>query len=364
MENQTKKIKILIAVPSLECGGLERNVVSICNYINNGKYETTLVIVNNENPFYTVTNLSVDVINLKKKKDSSSIPDFLKIIKTKKPDIILTAANHLNLLFAVTKWMFPPKIKFIARESSIVSINAKRNKFPFLFQLLLKKFYRKFDQIVCQSEFMRNDLIKHYHIPEANIKVINNAVLLPDYKLTADTSPDHIHQYITVARLSEEKGIDRIIRSLKLTKKKFHYTIIGDGPLKNTLKELVKQLNMEDQVTFFGPSALPYKVIYNPDLFLFGSHFEGFPNVLLEANALGIPVVSFKAPGGIAEVIADFKNGILVENDNEPAFATAVDKAVDFPFDRKKIQLDTIEYYSPNKIKLQWESVFNSVFSN
>ncbi|MEI8052629.1 MAG: glycosyltransferase [Bacteroidota bacterium] len=362
--NQTKKIKILIAVPTLECGGLERNVVSICNYVNNGKFETTLVVVNNDNPFYTVTNLSVDVINLKKKRVSSSIPEFLKIIKTKKPDIILTAANHLNLLFAISKWLFPQKIKFIARESSIVSINTKRNKFPKLFDLLLKIFYRKFDQIVCQSEFMRNDLLKHYHIPEANIKVINNAVLLPDHKLTAENTTDHILQYITVARLSEEKGIDRIIRSLILTKKKFHYTIIGDGPLKKTLKELVKKLNMQDQVTFLGPLDLPYKAIYNPDLFLFGSHYEGFPNVLLEANALGIPVVSFNAPGGIGEVIADFKNGILVENANEPAFAAAVDKAVDFPFDRKKIQLDTIEYYSPNKIKMQWESLFISVFSN
>ena len=88
-----------------------------------------------------------------------------------------------------------------------------------------------------------------------------------------------------------------------------------------------------------------------------GSHYEGFPNVLLEANALGIPVVAFNAPGGIAEVIRERENGLLVEDGNEQAFANAIKKALLIDFNRGAIRNKTIEQYAPGKIMQQWESL-------
>ncbi len=358
----SNKIKLLIAVPSLECGGLERNVLNICNNINNRKFETTLVIINNENPFYKVTNHSVKVINLNKKNVRKAVFDVKKIIGEQKPDLVLSTANHLNLLFAIFRFLFPKKIIFIARESSIVSINTRRNKFPFLFDKLLKLCYRKFDHIVCQSKFMQQDLLMHYHIPEAKTSIINNAVVLPEHWI----EPREIQlprSYITVARLSEEKGIDNVLRALQKTTTPFQYTIIGDGPLMSSLKQLTIDLKLQKHVLFAGAHSSPYSVVTEPDLFLMGSHYEGFPNVLLEANSLGIPVVCFDAPGGINEVVDSGVNGILVPPNDLDAFAAAVDKASSIPFDRKKIQSLTLERYSTKSMMDKWEKLFLSVFT-
>jgi glycosyltransferase involved in cell wall biosynthesis len=358
----SNKIKLLIAVPSLECGGLERNVLNICNNINNRKFETTLVIINNENPFYKVTNHAVEVINLNKKNVRKAIFDLKKIVDEYKPDIVLSTANHLNLLFAIFRFLFSKKIIFIARESSIVSINTRRNKYPFLFNRLLKLCYRKFDHIVCQSKYMQQDLLTHYKIPQQKTPIINNAVVLPEHwKETREIQSTR--RYITVARLSEEKGIDTILRALQKTTTPFQYTIIGDGPMMSSLKQLCVDLKLQHHVLFAGAQSLPYNVVAQPDLFLMASHYEGFPNVLLEANALGIPVVCFDAPGGINEVVNSSINGFLVPPNDIDAFATAIDKAASFPFDTKKIQEFTLETYSIKTMMDKWEKLFLSVFT-
>lgn len=359
----TNKVKLLIAVPSLECGGLERNVLNICNNINNRKFETTLVIINNENPFYKVTNHAVKVISLNKKNVRKAVFDLKKIVNDYKPDIVLSTANHLNLLFAIFRFLFPKKTIFIARESSIVSINTRRNKFPFLFDQLLKICYRKFDHIVCQSKYMQQDLLTHYNIPKSKTSIINNAVLLPEHwKEKRDTQTPR--RYITVARLSEEKGIDNILRALQKTTTPFKYTIIGDGPLISSLKQLTIDLKLQQQVIFAGAQTSPYSVVAEPDLFLMGSHYEGFPNVLLEANVLGIPAVCFDAPGGINEVITPDFNGFLVKPGDVDALAVAIDKANLFPFDTKKIQEFTLDIYSTKLMMDKWEKLFLSVFTS
>jgi len=358
----SNKVKVLIAVPSLECGGLERNVLNICNNINNRNFETTLVIINNENPFYKVTNHAVKVISLNKKNVRKAIFDLKKIVDEQQPDIVLSTANHLNLLFAIFRFLFPKKTIFIARESSIVSINTRRNKFPFLFNRLLKLCYRKFDHIVCQSKYMQQDLLTHYNIPENKTSIINNAVVLPEH-WKESLKPESTSKYISVARLSEEKGIDNILRALQKTTTPFQYTIIGDGPLMNSLKQLTLDLKLQQHVLFAGAQNLPYNVVVQPDLFLMGSHYEGFPNVLLEANALGIPVVCFDAPGGINEVVNPNVNGFLVSPNDIDAFANAIDKAASFPFDRKKIQEFTLETYSTKSMMEKWEKLFLSVFT-
>ena len=358
----SNKVKLLIAVPSLECGGLERNVLNICNNINNRQFETTLVIINNENPFYKVTNHAVKVISLNKKNVRKAILDLKKIVDEQQPDIVLSTANHLNLLFAIFRFLFPKKTKFIARESSIVSINTRRNKYPLLFNRLLKLCYRKFDHIVCQSKYMQQDLLKHYQIPERKTSIINNAVVLPEHSKEL-REPQSTRRYITVARLSEEKGIDNILHALQKTTTPFQYTIIGDGPLMSSLKKLTIDLKLQQHVFFAGAQTSPYSVVAEPDLFLMGSHYEGFPNVLLEANALGIPVVCFDAPGGISEVVNPNVNGFLVPVHDIVAFAAAIDKAASFPFDTKKIQDFTLETYSTKLMMDKWEKLFLGVFT-
>ncbi len=279
----------------------------------------------------------------------------LKLSRELKPAIIFTTANHLNLFVAMFRWMFPKKVKVIARESSIVSVNTQRTWNPQLYHWLLRRFYRKIDLIICQSEYMRQDLLKNYHIKKAKTRVIYNPVTAP--KLSNDEKKSSCAKLVTVARLSEEKGLDRLIRSVAKLTIPCHFTIVGEGSKRPALEKLIRDMNLREKVTLAGSNTDPFTVVTQPDIFLMGSYYEGFPNAMLEALAGGIPVVAFNAPGGISELLTDGVNGILVNGGDETTFAEAIEKAINSNFNRNAIRDKTLTRFDINVIMNDWYEV-------
>lgn len=362
MQSPANKISVLIVVPSLECGGAERNVALICNHINSSKFDVCLAVTDHSKPFYQITNPAIRVVDLQCRHVRQSLWIIRLLTKDLKPDIILSAANHLNLLMAIFSWLYPKNTPIIARESSVVSVNSKRAKWPFLYEWLLKRYYKKLHLLICQSTYMQKDLVKHYAVPVEKTTIVYNALDIPTATHTRkDNGNDDAKKFITVARLSEEKGIDRILRSLLKLKIPFHYHIIGDGPMRSKLEEIAKAFPAHQKIFFSGSLQEPYTGMADADLFLMGSHYEGFPNVLIEANALGIPVVAFHAPGGIEEVVSHKKTGMLVSSDKENDFALAIEDALQFPFDRDWIKAFTRQRYDAANAVLQWENLFMQI---
>ena len=302
------KIKVCIILPNLKCGGSERFISIICNHINTENFDIELYVLDGSDPFYKITNPGIRSFFLSVKNVRRSLPTILKITKRTKPDIMFTASNHLNVFLSIFKFLFPKKIKFVARESSIVSINNKTSKYGRIYEWLVKNFYKNIDHIICQSVAMQNDLVTHYRIKKEKTIIIPNPVE-PLVVPVSGHKEKTAYKFFTVGRLSCEKGIDRLLNSLAKVAVDFTFHIIGDGPEKSNLQKLTTTLNLQNKVFFEGQKLNPYENMSNADLFLIGSHYEGFPNVLLEAGILGIPVVGFNSPGGINEIIRDNKKG-------------------------------------------------------
>jgi glycosyltransferase involved in cell wall biosynthesis len=351
------KIKLLIFIPSLECGGSEKYVSILCNYIDTEKFAVTLAVINNAHPFYQINNASIKVINLKKSRVLYSFLKIRRISKKVKPDIIFTNANHLNLYFAIFKNFLAPKTAIIARESSIVSLNSKRAKWPFIYNALIKYFYKRLHCIICQSQYMQQDLIVNYGIRKAAAVIINNPVEDNEYAI-AENSIIEKNKFITVARLSDEKGIERLIRSVANLSISFRYHIIGDGYKKEQLQNLINNLQLQNKVFLKGQKNNPFEGMEDASLFLMGSYYEGLPNVLLEAGMLGIPVVAFDVPGGIREIITDGQNGLLVKDNDEKAFAVAIERALTINFNKLQIIANTKSKFSVHFIIKQTEVLF------
>jgi len=356
--DETQKIKLLIFTPTLECGGAEKYVSLLCNNIDTSKFDASLVVLNNSSPFYTISE-GMEIIDMKTKRVRRSLFAIKKMIRDRKPQIVFTTANHLNLLFAIFRWMFPKKMLVIGWESSIVSINNRRASFPKLYNWLVKKYYRNLDHIICQSNYMRHDLVANYAIPENKTTVIN----MPVEKLTASTmvasvTEHHVYKFISVARLSEEKGLDRLIRSVARLSLPYKYHIIGEGDQRKILQRLIDELSLNGIVVLEGEKKYPYDGMEDADLMLMGSRYEGFPMVLLEAGMLGIPVIAFDAPGGIGEIVKPAENGLLVQDGDELAFANAIEAALQIKFNREKIITDTKGRYSLRKIVGETEELF------
>lgn len=359
MQN-SKKIKILITVPSLECGGLEKNVAFLVNQLCTNKFDITLAIVNNRRPFFSISNPEVKIIDLAAPGARKAMPLLIRLANEIQPDILLSAANHLNLLCTIHKKKFPVNMKLVARESSIVSQNVKNGKFAWLYSKLLKHYYKKSDLIICQSGYMKADLKNNYHIKEATLKVINNPVQLPH---PPKKNIPNYPVFISVGRLRPEKGMNDLLRAVSKLKQGFRLHIVGDGPERKQLEALSHQLHINKKLIFHGDCTNPFSIGEMPGLFLLCSHYEGFPNAVLEAGALGIPVIAYDAPGGISEIIRNEKNGFLVSPRDPVLFAQTIQRALQFPFNTQAIRNYTLSKYSPDAIIKEWEITFEKLLT-
>lgn len=365
LENDTKKIKVLILTPTLQCGGSEKYVTTLCNHIDTQKFAVTLAVVNNASPFYTIANNAVTIVDLKVKHVRNALFKIRRLATSVDPDIIFTTANHLNIFIAVFRGIFFKRFIIIARESNVVSINNKHARFPVFYNWLCKKYYAKLDFIICQSKYMQADLLEHYNIKEENTILINNPVetgIVNNIPALQNKQPS-INKFITVARLSNQKGIDRLLRAVAKLPFSFKYYIIGDGEKESGIKNQIIALQLQDKVFLEGRKDNPFAGHEDATLFLMGSYYEGFPNSLLEAGVMGIPVIAFDAPGGISEIIIDGENGLLVKDNDEAAFALAIEKALGMNFNRPQIRAGTEKRFAVHEIIKRTEDLFIGLFS-
>jgi len=155
---------------------------------------------------------------------------------------------------------------------------------------------------------------------KANLILVNNAIDCDLFQPRSclEQNYDQPIKLLAVGRLVQQKRHDillKVVAQLRSSGTSFHLVILGEGPLKNTLNCQAKDLGIENFVTFQGSvqNVIPY--YHDSDLLLMTSDYEGSPNVILEAMACGLPVVTTKA-GGATELVVDNETGFLIECGN------------------------------------------------
>jgi len=153
-----------------------------------------------------------------------------------------------------------------------------------------------------------------------NVVTISNPVNLEEVYAKCNEPISIDFEYIIAIGQYESniKQFDKLIMSYAnsvLKDKQIHLVIVGKGD-SNELKKVVKEYNAINFVHFLGYQNNPFKYLKNARFSVLSSKNEGLPNVILESLACGIPVVSFDCPCGPRQTISNFKNGILVENQN------------------------------------------------
>ena len=255
-------------------------------------------------------------------------------------------------------WIFTyffKKIKFIGREASVLSYSLQLEKHSNFKNILIKYLYKNLDLIVCQSQDMYDDFIHNFKIQKSKLIIINNPITIEkkEYKIGENKIP----HFITIGRLSKEKGYERLLNILSKLSYPFKYTIIGNGILKNELLELVNKLGLKDKIEFVENTDNVISFLSGADFFLQGSYYEGFPNAALESCAVGTPVIAFNVPGGTKEIIENNINGILVNS--EEAFLHILEKIKEICI-FEKIKEFTYNKFNKEKILNLYVEVFNN----
>ena len=351
------KIHITFIIPSAAAGGAERILTFVARHIDATKFEHTFIITGcKKDSVYEVEDLNV--IYLEKSRVLMAISPIIRHFRKAKPHIVITSIYHLNTIVAFLSIGFP-KIKFVAREASILSKlteQANDSKIDFL-TFFTKKAYKLIDCVVCQSKDMQKDMVSNYGVSLKKTALINNPITAIYEPKTVRDSKNEIMKIVSVGRLSIEKGHDRMIEVLSKLKFPFHYSIIGSGPEKENIFNLIKEKGLENQVSHIEYTKEVSSFLKENDVFLQGSYSDGFPNALIESCVVGTPIIGFNAPGGINEIIEDGENGFIINSIDE-----CVEKLnqlnSDFTFLPKKVNQIVTERFNSKKIIGQYEDLF------
>lgn len=167
---------------------------------------------------------------------------------------------------------------------------------------------------------------------------------------------------VTVGRLHPQKNQQLLIHAFKQIADKIpEYTleIYGDGELKEELQKLIDGLNLSNRVSLMGTSKEIHKLIYDAALFVLSSDYEGLPNTLIEAMALGIPSISTDCkPGGAREIIETGYNGEIVRRDDIDSLATSIYRLLNDESRIEKYSQNGIvisKKFHPDRIYNSWE---------
>lgn len=327
-----ERIKIALYLPSLQGGGTEKNVLTLARNFASQGYSVDLVLSKAEGPLMPDVPENIPIINLKASRPLKSIPGLVKYFKQNKPTIFFSALTYRNLVAIIAKKLSGSKTRLFVSERSTVSKNIKtRRKLTFL---LIRLLYPLADKVIAVSHSVADDLVKTTKINKDIVEVIYNPVVTDNTYEKAKEKIDDQWFYdngkpiiLGIGRLVKVKDFSTLIKAFNKVNKNYpsRLIILGEGEERNNLESLVMSLNLnEDDVLLPGFVMNPYKYLSKANLFVLSSIYEGLPTVLIEALALGIPVVSTNCPGGSKEIMENGKWGKLVPVQNDEELAKAM----------------------------------------
>jgi len=324
-------MKIAVFIYSLGGGGAERVVSQLIPYLENNGFDVYLVLMNNtcvypfetkNKPFFLENSKTTESNVLKFLKIpflAYKYHIFLKKNKINKSFSFLTRPGFISVL---TKWFNKKRTIIISERSNSSLQYGNHNLQSWINNFLIKELYPKADLIIANSNGNAQDLITNYNVPRYKITTIYNPISLEAIfaiEPTKDFFDTNYFNLVSVGRLDNGKNHQLLIKSLEFFKlQKVRLYIFGDGILKTELEKTIQDLKLENRVFLMGFESNPYKYLKAADLFVFSSNHEGFPNVILEAMACELPIVSTNCPSGPNEIFKvntdyDFSDNVLTD---------------------------------------------------
>lgn len=306
-------MKICLTNATLHCGGAERAIAELANYLAANGHEVTIFLLFKQELFYHIDE-RVKIIEpefsratLNKYSYGLKTIGYIRAsIKTINPDVILNFIFPSFFLLCTIGLVYPIYISIR---------NNPANKIAFDPVWLRRLTYRRAKGIIAQTSYAARVIfnqVKHH-----NIKVIPNYV-------KAVTKKEVIAQnnIITVGRLVAGKGHEDLIEIFAgLQNNNWKLVFAGDGPLKESLQQKAHEAGIGKQTVFAGFQPDIDSALQQSKIFAFCSYSEGFPNALLEAMATPLACISYDCNAGPADIINNGINGFLIPVGDKKMFA-------------------------------------------
>lgn len=243
------------------------------------------------------------------------------ITRRERPDLVLAIMHNGTLFASVAKRLFRLDMPVVGTIlGNISAYFAQIGRLPsWMERWIIHRCLHSPDGVIVPSQGVADDLIDGYGAAADRLKVIPNGMDLVGIQQAAraplpSTMEKSCPWIVSACRLNMQKDFRTLLLATEmiLRTRRIKLVVVGSGELQGYIEAEVARLGIGDHVILTGFQENPFPYMANADVFVLSSFFEGFGNVIVEAMALGVPVVASDCPSGPGEIIEDEKDGLLV----------------------------------------------------
>lgn len=360
-------MKIILLTSSLNLGGTERVVASLCNaWADRGDIVTLIVTFSGGGePFYQISDIAeviylADIVGIKNTNIltySKRLYALRRLIADREADVIVSFLPNVNVAAILSSAFLGIPLIICERSDP-----ASYPEFDLL-DALRKQCYRFADMLTVQTESLASKFKDLFPGLKA-VRSIPNPLPaeISTYRKSAESQRKTL---LSLGRLASEKQIDKLLEAFSGIASSFNdwdLHIYGDGPLMPVLKAQIQEARLDGRVFLKGATTRPWEVMASADAFVMVSKYEGFPNALLEAMGIGLPCIVFDCPSGPREITRDGKDALLVPLNDYEALVEALKKLMSQEQLRITLGQQARESvhsrYGHAKVMRQWDCLF------
>lgn len=359
-------MKILFASGNLCNGGAQRVISIVSSYLAEKGYDVHLLLFSRNEKEYPIsekvkiTSIGNNYEEYSKISLMERIRFIRKLLKKLKPDIgigFLEGGYALQLASCGIKYKRVASARI--NPQYILSSKSFRGR-------INRMWFGGADKIVLQTKS------QFKMVPETwkeRSCIIANPVSELALNNKCELYEKNCRRFIMVGRLEQQKNYPMAFKAIEIVKEKYpdvHLDVFGKGALESSLQQMIDQKGLADQITMRGWTQNALEEYTKHDLFLMTSDYEGMPNALMEAMAVGLPCVSTDCETGPSDLINDGENGYLVPVNDAEKFAQRIIDIIEMPLDGRIKMADLAhitmrDYFNVDVICKQWETMLNDL---
>ncbi|WP_338115035.1 glycosyltransferase [Thiocapsa imhoffii] len=315
--------------------GVDRAAQHLIPALARRGYQVDLLKVRGHGPHLDAPPVGVSVVDLGARHTYSALPALVRYLRRERPAVLLADKDRVNRTALLARWLAGVPTRLVLSSGTTISLDlANRGILERALQRFsMGRLYPLADQVIVTSQGVAEDMAAYTGLARDRIRVVPSPVV--PAALFEETPPRPDHPWLGdpgwplilgVGELSNRKDFETLIRAFALVRaqRPCRLLILGQGATRARLLALAASLGVAEDVALPGFEPNPHAYMAHADLFAFSSRWEGLGFVLIEALAVGTPVVATDCPSGPAEILQGGVYGMLVPIGDASAMAEAI----------------------------------------